>query len=368
MKRYIVLFCLFCIAYGGWHQTREITLPKGIQVNDLSISNSGELWILSTSSILKYEAASENPFLIQEFQRGKILAVHRGKVYVIDQANRLFTINVSDQEYVLSNEITLSNPRHLAVIGSDMDIEPHVIVQEANQLSFIMNKQIVGQIAAAVERFATVPLGNYRDPETPLFTLSQNRVYAWKDGTLQNIQGYQQKQIFSAANSIFDITADKTGKVFVLFADSVVVIDENGTYNATVSIDRVPMNSSILYNPADNNVYVYDRSLKTIKILSSSNKYTSGDLITLHSNQPNPVDNYTEIEFTINQSLDMTLTIYNLIGEPVKVLAQGRYTKGTHRVIWRATDERGNLVPNGIYFYRLDSKKGVAIRQLIVLR
>jgi len=213
-----------------------------------------------------------------------------------------------------------------------------------------------------------VPLGDYSKPETPLFTLSQNRIYAWTNGTVQNIQGYQQKQIFSAAHSIFDITADKSGNVFVLFADSVVVIDPNGTYKTTVSIDRVPMNSSILYNPADNNVFVYDRNLKTIKVLSSSSKYASDDLITLHSNQPNPVDNYTEIEFTINQSLDLTLTVYNLIGEPVKVLAQGRYTKGTHRVIWRATDERGSLVPNGIYFYRLDSKKGVAIRQLIVLR
>ena len=109
MKRYIVFFCLFCIAYGEWHQTREITLPKGIQVNDLSVSNSGELWILSTSSILKYEAASENPFLIQEFQRGKVLAVHRGKVYIIDHANHLYSIDISDQGYAPSNEITLSN-------------------------------------------------------------------------------------------------------------------------------------------------------------------------------------------------------------------------------------------------------------------
>lgn len=368
MKRYIVLFCLFCIAYGEWHQTREITLPKGIQVNDLSISNSGELWILSTSSILKYEATSENPFLIQEFPRGKILTVHGSKVYVIDQANHLFITDVNNRGYSAPSDISLSSPRHLAVINSDIDVEPHVVVQEANQLTFILNKQIIGQIPTSTEHFATVPFGDYSTPETPFFTLAQNRVYAWTNGTVQNINGYQKKQIFSAAYTIFDITANKSGDVFVLFADSVVVIDPYGTYKTTVSIDRVPMNSAILYNPANDNVFIYNQSLKVIKVLSSDNRYATDDLITLHSNQPNPVDNYTEIEFTLNQPLDLTLTVYNLIGEPVKVLAQGRYTKGTHRVIWRATDERGSLVPNGIYFYRLDSKKGVAIRQLIILR
>jgi|GEM_PF-686288 len=368
MKRYIVIFCLICIAYGEWHQTREITLPKGIQVNDLSISNSGELWILSTSSILKYEAASENPFLIQEFQRGRILAVHRGKVYVIDQTNQLFVIDVSDQGYSPSNEIILSSPRHLAVIGSDIDSEPHIIVQEINQLSIITNKQLIGQIPTSVDRFTTVPLGDYSSPETPIYSLAQNRVYAWTNGTVQSIQDYQKTQIFSAAHAIFDIAADKSGNVFVLFSDSVVVIDPSGVYKTTVSIDHVPMNSLILYNPANDNVFIYNRSQKTIAVLSSSNRYATDEMITLHSNQPNPVDNYTEIEFTLNQPLDLTLTIYNLIGEPVKVLAEGRYTKGTHRVVWRVTDERGSLVPNGIYFYRLDSKKGVAIRQLIVLR
>jgi hypothetical protein len=366
MKRYIVIFCLICIAFGEWHQTRDITLPKGIQVNDLSISSSGELWILSTSSILKYEAASDNPFLIQEFRNGKVLAVHGSKVYVIDQGNQLFSIDAGDQEYSVVSDITFIGPQHIAVVGPDTD--PSIIIQEPNQLSFIRNMQITGQLSSAVDRFATIPLGDYGAPETPFFTLAQNRIYAWTNGTVHNIQGYQKRQIFSAAHTIFDITADKSGNVFVLFADSVVVIDPEGTYKTTVPIDNVPMNSAILYNPANENVLIFNRGMRNVKVLSSTNKYATGDLITLYSNQPNPVDNYTEIEFTITQPLDLTLTIYNLIGEPIRVLAQGHYANGTHRVIWRATDERGNLVPNGIYFYRLESKKGVAIRQLIILR
>lgn len=366
MKRYIVIFCLICIAFGEWHQTRDITLPKGIQVTDLSVSSSGELWILSTSSILKYEAASDNPFLIQEFQNGKVLAVHGTKVYVIDQANQLFSIDASEHDYSLVSDISFAGPQHITVVGSDTD--HYIVIQEPNQLTFMRNMQIIGQLLSAVERFTTVPLGDYGVPETPFFTLAQNRVYAWTNGTLRNIQEYQKRQIFSAAHTVFDIAADKAGNVFVLFADSVVVIDPEGTYKMTVLIENVPMNSAILYNPANDNLLVFNRSVKNVKVLSFTNKYATGELIVLHSNQPNPVDNYTEIEFTLSQPLDLTLTIYNLIGEPIKVLTQGRYANGTHRIIWRAIDEQGTLVPNGIYFYRLESKKGVAIRQLIILR
>jgi hypothetical protein len=366
MKRYIVIFCLFCIAFGEWHQTREITLPRGIQVSDLTISSSGELWILSTSSILKYEAVSENPLLIQEFRNGKMLAVHGSEVYIIDQTDQLYSIKGGNQEFSRMDDLALSRPQHLTVVGADN--EPYVVVQEPNQLSIIQKEQIIGHIPSAIEHFTTVPLGDYNMPETPFFTLSQNRIFAWTNGTVHSVQDYQKKQIFSAAHTIFDITADKSGNVFVLFADSIVVIDQDGTYRTTVSIANVPMNSSILYNPKNENVLIFNRNTKAVKVLSPTSKYATGDIITLHSNQPNPVDNYTEIEFTLTQPLDLTLTIYNLIGEPVKVLAQGRYSNGTHRVIWRATDERSNLVPNGIYFYRLESKKGVAIKQLIVLR
>jgi flagellar hook assembly protein FlgD len=107
---------------------------------------------------------------------------------------------------------------------------------------------------------------------------------------------------------------------------------------------------------------------KTLAYFSRINKTVRGDIITLHDNKPNPVDNYTEIEFTITDKLNLSVTVYNLIGEPVKVIAKRRFPKGTHHVVWHADDEKGNLVPNGIYFYRLESKKGVAIKQLIVLR
>jgi flagellar hook assembly protein FlgD len=114
-------------------------------------------------------------------------------------------------------------------------------------------------------------------------------------------------------------------------------------------------------------LYIFDNNTKRIQVVSQSGR-DSEEMIVLDKNRPNPVDNFTEISFTLSEPLYLTITIYNLIGEPVKQIVKDRYLKGSHRVVWKAVDEKGNLVPNGVYFYRLESNKGVAIRQLIVLR
>jgi len=366
MKKLLVIVFLICIALGEWQQSDEIALPKGIQVNDLAINNSGEIWILSTSSILKYETASKDLLAMHEFKGGKRLAILNEKIYILDNGNHLFALDLSAEGSVKSTNLNFKSPGQIA--SATADSKPFFIIQEPNQLAFLNDEIQTGLLSTSVERFSVIPSADYGDKQTPFFTLANNRIYSWIGGTFNNPEDYQKKVIYSASNKILDLCADRSGNLFVLFTDSIVVLESNGDYKTKVEIDKLPMKSEILANPANNNIVIFDQFEKSLKILSGVTKSDQENIIVLNSNRPNPVDNYTEIEFTINQSIDLTITIYNLIGEPVKVIARGRYPKGTHRTIWRADDETGSLVPNGIYFYRLESKKGVAIRQLIVLR
>lgn len=362
----MVFFFLICIAFGKWQQSEEISLPKGIQVNDLAITNSGELWILSSSSILKYEAATKSPHLIQGFTEGKIFAIIDEQAYIVDKNNKLIALNLTDDGLYQQTDLILNSPDQIgtALAGN----KPFVVIQELDRLTFIRDNKVLSSINSRVERFTTIPLADYDDKLTPVYTLANNRIYSWTGGTIQTAEGYKSKLIFSASNKILDFVVDQNGDLFILFSDSIVVLESTGEYISKVSIDNIPLGSKILSNPASSKIIVFDRLQKSLKVLTGINKSKTGELITLNNNQPNPVDNHTEIGFAINQSLNLTITIYNLIGEPVKIIAKGRYPKGTHRVTWHADDEKGSLVPNGIYFYRLESNKGVAIKQLIVLR
>jgi hypothetical protein len=366
MKKIIVILFFICSAFGQWQQSEEITLPKGIQINDLVISSSGELWVLSTSSVLKYERAAKNPFLISNIDNGKAFTVIDDIIYVIDKNDRLLSISADGEISAISSNIALQSPSWIN--SAKYNTKAVFFIKEPGRLVVADTKNILGSIATSADLFRTVPDADYAATDIPLFTLANNQIYSWAGGSIKNMQAYQKKVFFSASHEILDFNIVRSGNVFVLFSDSIVALEADGSYKYKVDIDKVYQGSRILTNNAGSSVIVYDHIKKSLKTLSDLGSNQSDEIIVLKNNHPNPVDNYTEIEFSINQFLDLSITVYNLIGEPVKILARGRFPKGNHKVYWHAEDNQGNLVPNGIYFYRLESKKGVAIKQLTVLR
>lgn len=73
----------------------------------------------------------------------------------------------------------------------------------------------------------------------------------------------------------------------------------------------------------------------------------------LSQNHPNPFNPETEISFSLPERSQVSLVIYNILGEKVKILANGEMDAGTHSIHWNGRDEAGNSVASGVYFYRL---------------
>ncbi len=71
------------------------------------------------------------------------------------------------------------------------------------------------------------------------------------------------------------------------------------------------------------------------------------ELITL-SNYPNPFNTATNISFSIYKAEDITLSIYNLLGQHVETIFDGAQEAGRHSITWDATAH-----PSGVYFARL---------------
>ena len=68
----------------------------------------------------------------------------------------------------------------------------------------------------------------------------------------------------------------------------------------------------------------------------------------LEGNHPNPFNPATVISFTIQEESCVTLTIYDISGRTVAVVADSVMPAGSHEVTWDATDHA-----SGVYFYRL---------------
>jgi enterochelin esterase-like enzyme len=90
----------------------------------------------------------------------------------------------------------------------------------------------------------------------------------------------------------------------------------------------------------------------------------------LAQNYPNPFNSGTVIRFTLPQSQDAELALFNLAGQRVATLVQGRRDAGTYTVRWDGTDDAGHTLASGVYLYRLQTGNGkqVETRKLLLLR
>jgi hypothetical protein len=61
--------------------------------------------------------------------------------------------------------------------------------------------------------------------------------------------------------------------------------------------------------------------------------------------RPNPVRDYAVLEFELERTKDLTINIYNTMGNPVKKIYSGMLSKGLHRL-----NIETNSLPGGVYF------------------
>jgi len=89
---------------------------------------------------------------------------------------------------------------------------------------------------------------------------------------------------------------------------------------------------------------------------------------TLGQNYPNPFNPSTEIRFTLSARSHANLTVFNLLGEEVRVLTDEMLPAGEHRVIWDGSDKRGNHVASGVYLYRLSAGSSSQTKKMVLLK
>ncbi len=74
---------------------------------------------------------------------------------------------------------------------------------------------------------------------------------------------------------------------------------------------------------------------------------------TLSQNYPNPFNPSTVIQYTLGSRSNVTLTIYNVLGQKVATLVNAVQNMGVQSVPWNATSGDGYALPSGVYFYQL---------------
>jgi hypothetical protein len=84
---------------------------------------------------------------------------------------------------------------------------------------------------------------------------------------------------------------------------------------------------------------------------------------TLNQNYPNPFNPTTNITYSIPQSGNVTIEVFNITGQKVATLVNGVKTAGSHLATFDATN-----LASGIYIYRMVSGNSVQIRKMMLIK
>ncbi len=85
-------------------------------------------------------------------------------------------------------------------------------------------------------------------------------------------------------------------------------------------------------------------------------------------NYPNPFMHNTTIKYGLPKDVNVSLEIYNLIGQKVKTLVNGQQSAGYKSVSWDGRTSGGAQVPQGIYFYVFKAGDFTKHHKMILLK
>jgi len=83
---------------------------------------------------------------------------------------------------------------------------------------------------------------------------------------------------------------------------------------------------------------------------------------------PNPFNPTTQIEYAIPVSNNVTIEIFNSLGQKVRTLVDRYMSAGTYHTTWDGMDDNGNVMPSGVYFYKMTSSHFNAVKRMLLMK
>ena len=271
---------------------------------------------------------SPNPTYGQEIATGLCGCLGYVNGAVVDGNEVTFTIRMLDNEPIRGIELDIyHDSADLVYDGLDKgDKLENVTDEEGNPRTMTL-------------------LGNYLEDHLKVLAYSTSRARTAGDGT---------------EGDLIHVTYE--------LADGASLPDQVTFYFGLANLPGTSMDPELLnvvcgYPDADNPVAV------STSAMGIDGNETIPDEFALNQNYPNPFNPSTQISFDVPQGGEhIMLNIYNILGQNVSTLVTGIMNPGTYTMEWNATDEAGNPVASGIYFYELRSSSFTARKKMLLIR
>jgi len=88
----------------------------------------------------------------------------------------------------------------------------------------------------------------------------------------------------------------------------------------------------------------------------------------LCQNYPNPFNSTTIIKYYLPQNTEVSLKIYNILGQLIRTFVDEKQIEGNYSINWDGKDNSGQLVASGIYMYELRTQNFIKMKKMVMIR
>ena len=119
-----------------------------------------------------------------------------------------------------------------------------------------------------------------------------------------------------------------------------------------------------------NSIKIMDKNqkLNTIEDVVLEKPIALPDDFALNQNYPNPFNPTTTIKYALPKSVQVDLTIYNILGQKIKTIVSDIQRAGYKKLTWDGTNDMNIKVASGIYIYRLKAGDFVSQKKMVFLK
>lgn len=178
----------------------------------------------------------------------------------------------------------------------------------------------------------------------------------WTFNTVNNIVSLSDVHIIDAQNSFVVGSPEQIYKS--TNAGSSWISDFNGGANISLYKILFTENHAGLISGSQGKILKNTDYIVPVELTS----FTPVEYL-LEQNFPNPFNPSTTISFVLPESAEVTLTIYNTLGQKVDELVNTTLESGRYSYVWRAEN-----FPNGTYIYELRANDFKLFKKMILLK
>jgi flagellar hook assembly protein FlgD len=88
----------------------------------------------------------------------------------------------------------------------------------------------------------------------------------------------------------------------------------------------------------------------------------------ISQNYPNPFNPITRITYSIPKESQVTISIFNLLGQKIVDLVSQNITPGEYSMTWNGTNRSGEAVPSGIYIYSIEADEFQSSKKMVMIK